>query len=105
MTASPGTFTKAISAQNQFTAACQLDRGQSAAVSIRGATFTATLTIQRSFDGGATWNDVTTEAGAALSFTAKAEVNYTAVVPMDIRVGVKTGGFTSQTDLVAEIRR
>ena len=62
-------------------------------VSVSG-TFSATVTLQRSFDAGLTWLDVwtTTEAAEELVDSVGSAVLW--------RLGVKTGGFTSGTAAV-----
>ena len=90
--------TKSITAQNNFTDGVESvgeDRGEhDVAVSISG-TFVATVTIQRSLDGEATWADLPT------TYTAAAEVNVIPTRGAFYRAGVKTGGFTSGTVVVA----
>lgn len=59
-------------------------------VSVSG-TFVATITLQRSFDNGATWKDVE-------EITAQVEKNYEDFTEgIKYRAGVKTGGYTSGT--------
>ncbi len=84
----PKNVTKDITAQNTFTDAVVLNAGQKAAISISG-TFSATVTVQRRLDGS-NWRDVQ-------SFAAPTEQTYTAESGQEIRVGVKTSGFTSGT--------
>ena len=82
-----------ITAQNTFTSSISASykNAQSALnLSISG-TWVATVTLQRSFDGGTTWVDVETFGS-----------NYEARIwePEDgviYRIGVKTGDFTSGT--------
>ena len=80
--------TKSITAENQFS-----DRAV-----IRGyfnfslsGTWVATVTVQRSFDDGATWLDVKTFVGNTEEYGFEPE---TGVLYM---FGVKTGAFTSGT--------
>ena len=80
---------KDITAQNVFTDGVDVRGQQNADVSIAG-TFVATVWIQRSFDGGVTWRDIE-------SFSAPTEKTYKAGSDAKIRIGVKTGGFTSGT--------
>lgn len=84
-------FTKNIAAENTFTDAIQLDAGQRAAISISG-TFSATVFVQRRMDG-TNWRDIQ-------SFTANTEQSYISDAGEEIRVGVKTGGYSSGTAAV-----
>ena len=84
----PQNTTASITAQNTFTEPVQLDARKKAAISISG-TFTATVVVQRRLNGS-NWRDVQ-------SFTGETEQSYEADVGQEIRVGVKTGGFTSGT--------
>jgi hypothetical protein len=83
-----GLVTAEITAQNTFSDGLYTQGDFN--LSIAG-TFVATVTVQRSFDGGATWRDVDT-------FTAPIETFGTDPEPVVIyRAGVKTGDFTSGT--------
>jgi hypothetical protein len=63
-------------------------------VSITG-TWVATVFLQRSFDGGTNWVDVE-------SWTTNVEDQYSeAQAGVVYRLGIKTGGFTSGTSVVA----
>ena len=75
-----------ITAENQWTPNVNL-RGHGA-VSVSG-TFVATVRLQRSFDGGATWGTVGTAVGPAEGsiYDPAADAVY--------RCGVATGEFTS----------
>jgi hypothetical protein len=87
---------KIITAENQWTDPVPL-RGQDPVLgpgyfdmSVSGV-FSATVTVQRSFDGGATWGDVQ-------AFAAPVEtVGMAASIQALYRIGVKTGDFTSGT--------
>lgn len=80
-----------ITAQNTFTAAMNIAEGELAAIAIWDA-FAATVTLQSSLDGGTTWIDV--DSG---SWTAPIRTSFLADVDQKIRIGVKTGDFTSGT--------
>lgn len=83
-----GETTASIAAQNTFTDG--LYTVGSFNLSISG-TFSATVTVQRSFDVGVTWADVDT-------FTAPIETaGYDPEVVVLYRAGVKTGDYTSGT--------
>ena len=90
--------TKTITAANQWTG--NIDLIGFFNYSAQG-TFAATVTLQRSFDNGSTWEDVDsdTEAFSLTGFepfapfkVSKPHVTY--------RLGVKTGEFTSGSILV-----
>jgi hypothetical protein len=90
--------TKSISAQNTFSTAITVtDVGETRrfTVQITGV-WVATVTLQRSFDDGSTWSDVTTyttnQATTYLDGLDNQTVQY--------RIGVKTGDFTSGTAAV-----
>lgn len=75
-----GSFTSAIKPDE--------DTGQ-LNLSVQGATWTATVTVQRSFDSGSTWYDIGTK-------TANIETSYTDYDPDVLyRAGVKYEGYTS----------
>lgn len=61
-------------------------------LSISGATWAGTVTLQRSFDAGSTWVDV-------LTFTANVEttVNEPQRGGLPYRIGMKNGDYTSGT--------
>ena len=83
--------TKSISAENTWSDPIEI-RGNFD-LSIAG-TFSATVTVQRSFDGGSTWNDVDT-------FTAPIETFGSQPHYAKYRVGVASGNYTSGTADVA----
>jgi hypothetical protein len=60
------------------------------AVSITG-TFVATLTLQRSLDGGVTWGD------DEITYSAPREVSIPSTNGALYRIGIKTGDYTSGT--------
>lgn len=87
-----GNVTKSasITAENQWTTALQADAGETIIIQLNGS-WTATATLQRSFDEGATWLDYQ-------SWTTNVSLNY--VESQDgvfYRLGIKTGNFTSGT--------
>jgi hypothetical protein len=83
-----------ITAENTFTDGVKsiggYDGERDIAVSISG-TFVATVYIQRSLDGGVTYNDLET------FYSSPTEVNVIATRDAYYRAGVKTGGYTSGT--------
>lgn len=87
--------TKSVSAQNQWTTPSYFQAYRNGggvpgvvALSISG-TFTGKVTLQKSYDDGATWLDVKT-------WTAPAEETFeNAVAAVKWQLGVKTGEFTS----------
>lgn len=84
-----------VSAQNTFSSTIEVtgvDAARSFTVS-RTGTWVATVTLQRSFDEGASWIDVTT-------YTTNGAVTYDDGLDNQIilyRIGVKTGEYTSGT--------
>lgn len=80
--------TRSITAENQFTDSIELISYFNLSLS---GTWSATVTIQRSFDQGSTWYDVNTftENTQEYGFEPERGVYY--------RGGVKTGAFTSGT--------
>lgn len=83
-----GLVTASITAQNTFSDGLYVEGGFNLSIS---GTFSATVTVQRSFDQGSTWRDVDT-------FTAPIETFGTDPEPVVVyRAGVKTGDFTSGT--------
>ena len=76
--------TKSITAQNTFSDAVQLAGWFNVSIS---NTFSATVTVQRSFDNS-TWRDVS-------SFTAPIEAVGMEPEVCWYRIGVKTGNFSS----------
>lgn len=86
--------TKTITAQNQWTEAVQASCG-AFNLSVSG-TFTAVVTVQRSFDEGLTWLDVHELTAAAELRGEEPEQSH----PVWYRAGVKSGGFTSGSVVV-----
>lgn len=81
--------TAAITAQNTFTSSVSFSVGLFD-LSVSG-TFSATVTLQRSFDSGSTWHDVETFTAAEEAVVDNADNT------VKWRIGVKTGQFTSGT--------
>jgi hypothetical protein len=79
-------ITKSVAAENQFSD--PIPSGGHINLSISG-TWTATVWVQRSFDGGANWLDVESFTTNTESFINDPETNVL------YRAGVKTGGFTA----------
>jgi hypothetical protein len=75
-------------AQNIFSPALPVPSKTAVSVSVSG-TFVGTVTLQRRFDGGA-WHDHST-------WTAIAETTYDVDEGGELRIGIKTGGYTSGT--------
>ena len=83
-----GLVTKDISAQNTFSDGLYVVGAFNLSIS---GTFVGTVTVQRSFDQGATWRDVDT-------FTAPIETAGSDPEPVVVyRAGIKTGEYTSGT--------
>jgi hypothetical protein len=83
-----GLVTKDISAQNTFSDGLYVVGDFNLSIS---GTFVGTITVQRSFDQGATWRDVDT-------FTAPIETAGSDPEPVVVyRAGIKTGEYTSGT--------
>ncbi len=91
--------TKLITAQDQFTDTLELpnNREYNVTALVTGATFVFTPTIQFRAVGETLWTDVVTNNFPALS-NAGDERHGVFVGPIEMRVGVKTGEFTSSTD-------
>ena len=87
-TPAPQSVSASITAQNTFTDPMNIGAGGSVSLSISG-TFVATVTIQHRLNGE-DWRDVAT-------YTGEVEKIYDAGERADVRVGVKTGDFTSGT--------
>ena len=87
--------TKSITAQNTFTNLIDVGPGDRAAISLSG-TWGATVTLQRRFPGASpaaaktAWFDVE-------SWSGNIETSYVVDVMSQLRLGVKTGDFTSGT--------
>lgn len=77
--------TKTITAENSFTDPVRLTGFFNLSI---GGTFVATITVQRSFDEMATWQDVDTFTAPTEDYGMEPEVCW-------YRAGVKTGNFTS----------
>lgn len=84
---SPTAVEASIAAQNTFTDALSLGPGESCSVSISGSFSGTTVTVQHKLDGE-NWRDVA-------SYTAAVETIYDAGSGVDVRVGVKTGNYSS----------
>lgn len=84
-----------IAAQNTFTNSITVtgvSTSRSFTVSLTG-TWVATVTLQRSFDGGSSWIDVTTYAANTTTTYSDGLDNQ----EIKYRIGVKTGDYTSGT--------
>lgn len=79
---------KSVTAQNEFSDPLTVRKDIRVSVSVSG-TFVATVTLQRRLDG-TNWRDVEAWSG-------EIEGSYVVDEPCDLRIGVKTGGFTSGT--------
>lgn len=89
------TVTDSFAADNDFTTHIRVTgvtEGRRFAITITG-TFTATVTLQRSFDDGATWQDVSTYTTVTSTTLADGLDNQI----VWYRIGVKTGNYTSGT--------
>lgn len=85
------TKSRSVDAENQFTDYVTIDDGEDIIYTIDGSGWTATVTLQRSFDGGSTWLDY-------LNYTSNVSTSFTEVRDEVLyRIGVKTGNFTSGT--------
>jgi hypothetical protein len=88
LTRDTGLVEASIDAENTFSDGLYTEGGFNFSLS---GTFVATVTVQRSFDQGATWRDVE-------SFTSPIETFGTDPGPtVAYRAGVKTGDYTSGT--------
>ncbi len=86
-----GAVTVDLSAENTFSDGLYTEGAFNLSIS---GTFSATITVQRSFDRGSTWRDVDT-------FTAPIETFGSDPDPVVVyRAGVKTGDYSSGTATV-----
>lgn len=83
--------TASITAENTWSDSIEIKGSFDLSIS---GTFVATVTVQRSFDGGSSWSDVDT-------FTSPTETYGVQPHFANYRVGVATGDFTSGTAVVA----
>lgn len=90
--ADPVSVSASITAQNTFTDWLTLNKGERYSVAI-GGTFSATVTVQREFTGGAV-HDIDSKSAADV-------IDGVSPCQCSVRVGVKTGDFTSGTVSVA----
>lgn len=87
--------TKTVTAENEFTAPLSPTYKRSSApdgklnISVGGTGWVAVLTLQRSFDSGSTWLDVTNYSSPEESVVSEFEEG------VIYRIGCKTGDFTS----------
>ena len=84
-----------ITAQNQFSPALLIQKGESASISVSATAMVANVRLQRNLDG-TNWRNVEV-------FTAATEQTYVADESCEIRIGCPTGDFTSATALVARL--
>lgn len=87
--------TKTVGAQNIFSDAFQIDKGQVAAISLAGTLAASTVWLQRRFNPTGDWRDVS-------SYTAAAELSYAAECGMEIRAGIKTGGYGGADSVIID---
>lgn len=85
-----------ITAQNTFTDAIPMLAGEVASISAIYSTAVATTVLQRQLPGQSTWQDVPNPDGS-VGWTASTQQSYRADERCDLRLGVKTGGYTSGT--------
>ncbi len=88
MTTPRNAVTATIDAQNEWTSWMPVPAGAVVDISLTGVA-SSTVTLQRRFDGS-TALDVDT-------FTAVAQVQYEAGAAQEMRIGVKTGAYGSDT--------
>lgn len=84
-----GVSSATVTADNTFTLPLETSDARMFDVSVWG-TFSGVVTLQRSFDSGATWRDVTTYSGPIEDTGMNAR-------PAMMRAGVKTGQYVSGT--------
>lgn len=83
--------TASVTAENTFTSTLAVASGQRVAISSSGGATSTTVTLQRRLDGS-NWRDVQ-------SWVADVEATYQADAAAELRLGVKTGGFGSGTQV------
>lgn len=86
--------TASVDEADAFTAPLLVEPGARVSVSISG-TFTATVTLQRRFDGE-NWRDVPDAEGNA-GWSEATEQSYVADEGCELRLGVKTGDYSDGT--------
>ncbi len=80
--------TKSVTGANSFSDAVELTGNFNLSIS---GTWTGTVTVQRSFDGGSTWYDVETWTANTEEYGFEAEKG------IQYKVGIKTGAYGSGT--------
>ena len=85
--------TKTIGAANTFSDSIRLTDGGKFDVSLINSSFSGTITLQRKRPNDSTWRDIST-------YTAGAEEMQEAAGIWDIRIGCKTGAYTSGSMVV-----
>jgi 5-deoxy-D-glucuronate isomerase len=83
--------TATITAENTFTTAMGVNPGTRLAISINGLS-DSTITVQRRLDG-TNWRDVK-------NYTADVEETYIVDTKCDLRIGIKTGNYGTDTVIV-----
>lgn len=84
-----------ITAENMFTEPLELDSGNLASLSLSG-TYVATAVLQRQLPGQVGWNDVP-NPDDSVGWSDNTEKTYKADERCLLRLGVKTGDYTSGT--------
>lgn len=91
------TIAGAPPAGGTWTDVVQLDRGQTAAMSVSGTLAASTVTLQRRYNAQGDWRDVQT-------YTAVAELGFFAECGMEIRMGMKQSAFGGSDSVIIDIK-
>lgn len=97
MTIEPAVASVTITAENQFSDSMQMDANEVASISIiDDSSMNMTVMLQRQLPGQTTWQDIP-DASGTFGWTAATQLSYTASERQLLRIGCKTGGYTSGT--------
>ena len=88
------TVTASLDGNGQNSGVLRMGQQEEAAISIHG-TFSATVELQRSLDGGDTWKPITSKENNSSQQTAEIDLDYKAPCQMELRV--KVTSYTSGT--------
>lgn len=90
----PDSVSKTILAEDQFTDPLTLQYGETCTVSVKGDTFSGTVSLKRQLPGQSTYSVLTQADGTPVELTTDAEFDYYASERQQLIIGVETGDFT-----------